>query len=103
VIIFLLVYIKHFIFMDHFTDYINTIARMSILKAKAAYTCPAHPDVLIRAENSAAEERACYVAQNTLKYNDKAFLIENMTTTVRRELDSADVRCRQCGDNIPRQ
>jgi hypothetical protein len=85
--------------MDHFTDYINTIARMSILKAKAAYTCPVHPDVLIRAENSAAEQRAYYVAQNTLKYNDKAFLSENITSTVRNELELADVKCRQCGED----
>jgi len=86
--------------MENYADYIDTLARMSILKVKAAQTCSVHPDVLIRSENSDACRRAVTVAQNTLKYHDKAFLINNVTNAVQRELDLAETTCQQCSPNM---
>ena len=89
--------------MDNFTDYIDTLARMSILKTKAAYTCAVHPDILIRSGNADAEQRAYTVAQNTLKYHDQTFLLEKITSAVLRELEYANATCRQCDRKLPDQ
>ncbi|MCF0054505.1 hypothetical protein [Dyadobacter sp. CY356] len=82
--------------MDHFTEYIDTVARMSILKAKAAFTCPVHPDIMIRTENYDTEQRAYLIAQKTLVYNDKIVLLNRVTNAVRRDLESAGGRCNIC-------
>ncbi|WP_159466776.1 hypothetical protein [Dyadobacter sp. 3J3] len=69
---------------------------MSILKAKAAFTCPVHPDIMIRTENFDTEQRAFMIAQKTSVYNDKSVLLNRVTSAVRRELESADGRCNIC-------
>jgi len=52
--------------MKNYTEFVENMGRMSILKAKAAITCNTHPDILIRANNPSAEQRAYTIAQNTL-------------------------------------
>ncbi|MCF2446714.1 hypothetical protein L0657_22340 [Dyadobacter sp. CY345] len=82
--------------MDNFTEYVDTVARMSILKAKAAFTCPVHPDVMIRNDNDGNQQRAFMIAQNTLVYNDKIVLLKRVTSAVEHELKSANANCLLC-------
>lgn len=82
--------------MDNFTEYIDTVARMSILKAKAAFTCPVHPDVMIRIDDSGNQQRAFMIAQNTLVYNDKIVLLKRVKSAVENELESAKSNCTLC-------
>jgi len=85
---------------NNFTEYTDETARLSILKAKAALTCKIHPDVLISLKNLDAEKRAFAIAENTLKYNDRGFLLETVTLAVKTMLDMADVSCRQCSPKM---
>ena len=84
---------------DNYTEYTDTTALLAILKAKAAYHCQAHPEVLILSGDTDAEKRAYAIAQNTLKYNDKTFLLEKVSQAVKNELDQAVVECSQCAQN----
>lgn len=77
-------------------DYTENTARMAILKAKAAYICPVHPDALVLFGDEDAEKRAYAIARNTLNYNDKTYLLENITRAVKLELDMAEAECQQC-------
>lgn len=86
---------------DNHTDYTDTIARSAILKAKAAYTCKVHPDILILSGNATAEKRAYAIAENTLKYNDKVFLLEALVLALNKELAQASAECPQCIQNLP--
>ncbi|GLU56208.1 hypothetical protein [Dyadobacter frigoris] len=81
---------------NNYAEYIETTARLAILKAKAAYTCKVHPEVLILSGDTNTEKRAYLIAQNTLKYNDKVFLLEKVTQAVKNELDLAGFACLQC-------
>lgn len=88
---------------DNHTDYTDTIARSAILKAKAAYTCKVHPDILILSGDTTAEKRAYAIAENTLKYNDKVFLLETVVLALNKELDQAVAECPQCAQNLSAQ
>ena len=83
----------------NFAEYTDTTARLAILKAKAAYTCELHPDILILAGDSNAERRAFEIANNTLTYNDRTFLAEKLILALKKELEAAGMECWQCKQN----
>lgn len=83
----------------NYNEYANTTARLAILKAKAAYACKIHPGILVLSGDSHAEKRAFMIAQNTLKYNDRVFLMDNLMLAMRKELEVAGVKCWQCALN----
>ena len=85
---------------NNHADFTKTTARLAILKAKAAYYCKIHPDVLVLFGHSEAEKRAYAIAQNTLSFNDKTFLLEKITQAVKNELEMACVTCRQCTEDL---
>ena len=85
---------------NNHADFTNTTARLAILKAKAAHTCGIHPDVLILSGDRDAENRAYTIAQNTLRFNDKIILLENVTLAVEKELNLAGCGCHQCLQNV---
>ncbi|WP_221391021.1 hypothetical protein [Dyadobacter sp. NIV53] len=84
----------------NFAEYTDTTARLAILKAKAAYTCNLHPDVLILAGDPNAERRAFEIAGNTLTYNDRTFLAEKLILVLKRELETAGTECWLCKQNL---
>ena len=77
-------------------DYTETTARLAILKAKAAFCCKDHPEMLILVGDPNAETRAYAIAQNTVKYHDKIFLLEKVTSAVKKSLDQAGTECLLC-------
>ncbi|HEV7382626.1 MAG TPA: hypothetical protein VGN64_22675 [Dyadobacter sp.] len=82
--------------MENTDSYVDNIAQMSVIKAKAAYFCPEHPAVIISTGNTDAKLRAHSVAQNTLQFNDKQFLNDSMAQAVTRQLELAHPVCPYC-------
>ena len=85
--------------IDNSASYSDTTARLAILKAKAAYFCASHPEVLILSGDQNAQMRAYAIAQNTVKYHDKMFLLEQVSSSVKKELDKAVNACSKCAHN----
>ena len=92
-------------FPSHFTSIImtndttydtDTTARLVILKARAAYPCKYHPEVLISSGDLSAETRAYQIARNTMQFHDKKYLVEKISLSVQSVLEQANRACVHC-------
>lgn len=82
-------------------DTVNDLARRAIFQSKAIYTCPAHPEVTLTADDHIAENLAYAIATNYLKNEFGNLELRNeVLAAIKNEIDMADYECTHCQSNL---